>query len=108
MYTQKESYFLVRNGYKLTKNGHIITYLHKSENRVKVSLQHIWKSFRLRRQIFTKDLGWFDIDPKFIKTHQVDRLASNYFQTDDMYYSLEVRSINKKRLPELIESLNLK
>lgn len=108
MYTQKQSYFLVKNGYKLTTNNHIISYLHKTENRVKITLQHIWRSFGKRRYIVTKDLGWFDIDAKFIKTRQEDRLASNYFQTDDMYYSIEIRSINKKRIPELIESLNLK
>ena len=108
MYTQKHSYFLVKNHYKLVSKKYSVSYIHKEESRVKISLTHLWKSPGLKRQIFTIDLGFFNIDPKYIKTRKEDRLASNDFQTDDMYYSVQIRYIDKKQIQKVIESLNLK
>ena len=108
MYTQKNTIFLQANKYRLTSKKILVSSVHKTENKVQVSVQHIWKSFGLAKKCFGYRIdGWIDIDPKYIETRSRE-IGCQGFQSDDCSYWGDSRGINKKLMPELIEYLNTK
>lgn len=105
MYTQKISYQLVKDGYKLVEKKYLIGNVHKDTDCVLISVAHRWTSHKLYKKpkTFTNKLGWIEVPSEYIEIERKQFLSSNYFQTDDMYYYVDTRVINKKYQNKVIE-----
>lgn len=101
MYNQKISYDLQRQNYRMVTNQVKVNKIHKSESKVYCLRVHTWKSFGKKDKTFQSNIGWLSIPEHFISEKEVEVLSSNYFQTDDMYFTRVERYINRKKLPVL-------
>lgn len=109
MYTQKQSYELIKNGYHLSSKTIIVNKLHSNEPKITWCIQHIWKC-KGKRKIFISDPNRQTtiIPESFIKVRTEEVLASHYFQMDDSSYSVQIRSLIKNYTPKLIQYLTEK
>ena len=106
MYSQKQSYQLVKDGYRLSTKNIVVRKIIKDTNKIIWSIQHIWRCKFKRRIIITSEERFTtELPDYFFVIRKTEVGAYNYFQMDDSSYTVESRGLIKNCTPKLIEYL---